>query len=113
MCHGSTIPTPSTGLISSSVNSFIRENYTNTPDRLGTECVFFDCSKGTECALVPSLYRVLVECIGMYRIHSALSNMINVISDSDAHDAWQYKTKGNDNNDDMVKVNETKYIYFI
>ena len=23
----------------------------NTPDTLGTECAFFDCSKGTECAL--------------------------------------------------------------
>ena len=46
--------------------------------------------------------------IGMYGIHSALSNMTNGISYSDFQDAWQYKTKGNDNKDDMVKVNETE-----
>ena len=30
-----------------------------TPDRLGKECAFFDCSKGTECALCAQS----VECI--------------------------------------------------
>ena len=32
----------------------------NTPDRLGTECAFFYCSKGTEFVLcAQSVYRVL------------------------------------------------------
>ena len=31
---------------------------TYTPNRLGTECTLFDCSKGTECALCAQSVRV-------------------------------------------------------